>query len=69
MGGTGKEERNRPLQVPSARLAASAAPGGKAAFPSPTVASSSIRSRFLPRFEAGMGRGRVRDVNPGPLSP
>lgn len=60
LGGTGKEERNRPLQVPSARPAASAPPGGKAAFPCPIVTSLSIRSRFLPRAEAadrGIGTG------------
>lgn len=52
LGGTGKEERNRPLQVPSACPAASVPPGGKAAFPSPIVTLLSIRSRFLPRLEA-----------------
>lgn len=55
LGGTGKEERNRPLQVPSARPAASAPPGGKAAFPCPIVTLLFIRSRFLPRPEAPDG--------------
>lgn len=57
LGGTGKEERSRPLQVPSARRAASAPQGGKAVFPYPIVALLSIRSRFLPRPEAPEGMG------------
>lgn len=56
LGGTGKE-RSRPLQVPSARRAASAPPGGKAAFPSPIVTLLSIRSLFLPRPEVPEGMG------------
>lgn len=60
LGGTGKEERNRPLQVPSARRAASAPPGGKAAFPSPIVTLLSIRSRFLPRLPRGTGGHGIR---------
>lgn len=54
-------DRKRGEKPPSAgslcRRAASAPPGGRAAFPSAIVTLLSIRSRFLPRPEAPQGRG------------